>query len=87
MLMIKILEMSESALKLKLEGKLMGPWVDELKEVFKRSAVPPRQTRLDLAAVAFVDPGGVEVLDDLVGRGVKITSCSAFVAELLAMRP
>jgi hypothetical protein len=38
---------------------------------------------LDLSGLSFVDRAGVELLQQLLRQGVRIHSCSPFVAELL----
>jgi hypothetical protein len=64
---------------LKLEGKLVGPWVDALRE----ECEPGRALCLDLSAVAFVDAEGVTLLRELLAQGATLAPCSALVAELL----
>jgi hypothetical protein len=76
-------EGSASNRTLKLEGKLLGPWVDELSRACAELPIPPDCLRLDLAAVTFVDPIGVKLLDELVRQGVTIETCSGFIADLL----
>jgi hypothetical protein len=68
---------------LKLEGKIVGPWVDELRSACEGPRIPAFCLRLDLADVTFVDPVGVKFLDDLIGRGATIVCCSEFIADLL----
>ena len=77
------LEGSASNRTLKLEGKLLGPWVDELSRACEELSIPPHCLRLDLAAVTFVDPIGVLLLDDLVRQGATIVGCSDFISDLL----
>ena len=77
------LEGSSSNRTLKLEGKLVGPWVDELSRACEELRVPPYCLRLDLADVTFVDRIGVKLLDDLVRQGATIVGCSGFIADLL----
>ena len=67
----------------KLEGKIVGPWVDELSRACEEPRIPACCLRLDLADVTFVDPVGVKLLDDLVRRGATIVGFSAFIADLL----
>lgn len=69
----------EPAHALKLEGKLVGPWVAQLRE----SCDSGGQLRLDLSAVSFVDPAGVTLLRELLVRGATLASCPGLVAELL----
>lgn len=72
---------SQDSDTLKLEGKLLGPWVGELSHVL--AELNGRAMGLDLSAVTFVDATGTELLRDLIRRGVPIAGCSPFVAELL----
>ena len=73
----------ESISTLRLEGKLLGPWVAELARSCDELPCPPNAVRLDLSAVTFVDGPGVALLRDLLGRGVTLAACSGLVAELL----
>jgi hypothetical protein len=50
------LEGSASNRTLKLEGKLVGPWVDELSRACEELRIPPHRLRLDLADVTLVEP-------------------------------
>ena len=69
----------DGAETLKLEGKLVGPWVGALREACEDGRPP----RLDLAAVDFVDAAGVGLLGELIDRGATLASCSALVAGYL----
>jgi ABC-type transporter Mla MlaB component len=82
---LKITEMaqSDSGRTLKLEGKLLGPWVDELRNVCRQLLTRAEQVSLDLAAVTFVNAAGAKLLRELIRNGIIITQCSAFVVELL----
>jgi anti-anti-sigma regulatory factor len=71
---------------LKLEGKILGPWVDELSRVCEERCTAPNGLRLDLAAVTFVDSLGIKLLDDLVRQGATIVGCSGFIVALLSGR-
>jgi ABC-type transporter Mla MlaB component len=68
---------------LRLEGKLLGPWVTELARSCNELPCSPDRLRLDLSAVTFVDGPGVALLRDLIGRGATLAACSGLVAELL----
>ena len=83
--MLKITEIArnDSSTTFKLEGKLLGPWVDELRNVCTQPLERLEQVGLDLAAVTFVNAAGAELLRKLIRQGIIITQCSAFVAELL----
>jgi ABC-type transporter Mla MlaB component len=73
----------ESISILRLEGKLLGPWVAELARSCDELPCAPGGLHLDLSAVTFVDAPGVALLHDLLGRGVTLAACSGLVAELL----
>jgi ABC-type transporter Mla MlaB component len=68
---------------LKLEGKLLEPWVGEVLRAVAELNGHSSRIRLDLSAVSFVDSAGTELLRDLIRRGIVIAACSAFVAELM----
>jgi hypothetical protein len=82
---LKITEIArnDSGRTFKLEGKLLGPWVDELRNVCTQPFDRLEQVGLDLAAVTFVNAEGTELLRELIRQGIIITQCSAFIAELL----
>lgn len=70
----------------KLEGKLLEPWIEELAGLFPPGDSEPLP-RLDLASLTFVDTAGSQFLQDLIGRGVRIESCAPYIAELLHWVP
>jgi hypothetical protein len=72
----RILE-PHSAPTLRLEGKLLEPWIEELLQECADGI------RLDLSAVTFVDTAGAMLLRQLIERGTEIVACSGYVAELL----
>jgi ABC-type transporter Mla MlaB component len=73
----------DSISTLRLEGKLLGPWVAELARFCNELPCSPDCLRLDLSAVTFVDGPGLALLRDLLGRGATLAACSGLVAELL----
>jgi ABC-type transporter Mla MlaB component len=81
--MLRITHTKESVSTLKLEGKLLGPWVTELARSCNELPCSLDRLRLDLSAVTFVDGPGVALLRDLLGRGAMLAACSGLVAELL----
>jgi len=66
----------------KLEGKLLGPWVAELRALFQEPA-RVGDCRLDLSELVFADAAGAALLQELRREGIEIEACSPFVAELL----
>jgi len=84
MLRIRRISGSDSE-TLRLEGKLLEPWLGELRQACVPPTARPTGIRLDLSAVTFVDAAGAQLLRDLMRQGIAIAACSAFVAELLHM--
>jgi ABC-type transporter Mla MlaB component len=78
---------SDSIPTLRLEGKLLGPWVDELRRVCEELHSSPGGLRLNLAGVMYIDPAGIKLLCDLIGRGATVSECTGFVDELLRSHP
>ena len=76
------------ATTIKLEGKLLRPWCDELLRACRAALGAGRPVRLDLYDVDFIDNDGfalVRALRDT--HGVVLSRCSNFVAELLQTEP
>ena len=68
---------------IRLEGKLLRPWVDEVRKACISGTDPARRTSLDLSALTFVDAAGEGLLRELIGQGIEVLTCSSYVAELL----
>ena len=83
MLRITTIQHDGSPAVLKLEGKLLEPWIGELHEACRRAGERAASATLDLAGLSFVDAPGSIALRDLRRRGVKLKGCSPLVAELL----
>jgi hypothetical protein len=83
--MIRITHVSApgAALTLKVEGKLLEPWVDELLQACTGGPSRGQPIQLDLSALHFVDAAGARLLRDLIRQGIQVTKCSGYVAELL----
>ena len=81
--MLKITRVAHKGrgLTIKLEGEVVGPWVDSVRAACAIWGRRPR--RLDLAAVTYVDAAGVELLRNLMAEGVEIAACSSFLRALL----
>jgi hypothetical protein len=70
----------------RLEGKLLEAWIDEIRGLFAGSD-PRALPALDLSDLSYVDRPGTEFLRQLQREGVRIESCSPFVRELLKPGP
>jgi hypothetical protein len=82
-LRISVISDSDNLLQLQLEGKLVGPWVEELRKFIDEALVHHKSASLDLEKVWFVDPRGAELLRTLAGRQVSQLNCSQFISEQL----
>jgi ABC-type transporter Mla MlaB component len=84
--MLKItLHDSASELRFKLEGKLSGLWVKELRQSWQtaQSTVRNRKTVLDLADLEFVDPEGQALLEEMHRQGVTMIAMSVFIRAIV----
>jgi ABC-type transporter Mla MlaB component len=70
-----------NGITLRLEGRLLEPWVSELRQ--ESFAAGSGTIRLDLSAVSYLDAAGVEAVRGLLAQGATLDGCSSFVRELL----
>jgi hypothetical protein len=63
-----------------LEGRLVGPWVGELRQTVGAVEGPKV---LDLSGVTFADADGVAALRTLRGAGAELVGASGFLAALI----
>jgi len=68
---------------LKLEGTLIGLWVDELRRSCDVARLDGQRVTLDLTDVGFVDSAGLDLLRTLEDAGVSLANASRFVVEQL----
>ena len=76
---------SARELRIKLEGKLSGPWVDELRQCWRTasSTTAGRTTSLDLSEVDFVDAEGQSLLSDMHRQGVRLDAATPLIQALV----
>lgn len=68
-----------------LEGKLLGPWVDELRKVI--AALRVQETVcLSLTHLSFADAEGIDLLRTLRHEGIELAGASPLIEGLLASR-
>ncbi len=82
-LRITQIERADRGTTLKLEGRLAGSWVMELRRIAETCLAKSQQVQLDLSEVTFADQAGVKLLQELVGRRVEVRGLSSIAAELL----
>ena len=73
-------------LRFRLEGKLAGAWVSELRQCWQ-TAISTTQSRvvtLDLSEVDFVCPEGQALLADMYRHGVQFKAVTPLIRSLIA---
>jgi hypothetical protein len=84
MLRITVVESSSNAVRLRVEGRMTGCWVEEVRRSCDLHALSDGiRITLDLADLSFVDADGIELLKELRSHCVTLLSPSPFVAEQL----
>src|SRR4051794_6085279 len=84
--MLKItLHDSADEFRFRLEGKLSGPWVGELRQCWETasSTTEGRRTVLDLREVDFVDGAGESLLCDMKRSGVSLQVSTPFMRSVV----
>ena len=83
MLRITVVESNEQAVTLRVEGRIAGPWVEELRTTCNVHASPiPIRLQLELMDVSYADAAGVACLKQLREQGVGLCHVSPFLREL-----
>lgn len=84
MLRVTVVESSRSAVTLRVEGRMTGSFVEELRRACDVHTISDVvQLSLDLADVSFADAAGIVLLKELHSRGVGFLRTSPFMAEQL----
>jgi DNA-binding response OmpR family regulator len=84
MMRITVVESSAEKVRLRVEGRVTGPWVDELRRTCEVQALEDRiQLTLDLADLSFADAEGIELLRELRADGVILSHPASWVAQQL----
>ncbi len=72
---------SGPSISLKLEGRVIGPWVEELRRICEAYLAEERSLTLELAEVSYADSEGVATLNRFRAIGVKLANCSPFLDQ------
>ena len=83
MLRISIIHRADEGIQFQLEGRLIGPWVEELRRLSDQALSQQKTVSLDLQKVWFVDLQGVDLLRYLAKKQVTQINCSPFVSQQL----
>jgi hypothetical protein len=68
---------------LRLEGKLLAPWIEVVRQAITNGDPAPNALRLDLGSLLFADGPGSRFLAELIAGGAVVVSCSGYLAALL----
>lgn len=82
MLRITPIQTNHAAI-LKLEGRLSGPWVDELRRCCAGLAKQKIRVKINLRDVAFIDRPGRDLLLRMESQGTPLLDSSEFLRDLL----
>jgi anti-anti-sigma regulatory factor len=67
------------SVSLKLEGRVVGPWVEELRQTCEAFLADRRSLTLDLTGVSYADSEGAAMLNRFKSDGVELINCSPFL--------
>jgi anti-anti-sigma regulatory factor len=68
---------------LKLEGRLTGPWVEELNACWRDAAAETHRIEVVLHEVTFIDESGRRLLADMHRRGVELTAAGCMTKAII----
>jgi anti-anti-sigma regulatory factor len=73
------IEDKKDAVVLRLEGELIGPWVEEVEQCWKKvfASLGDRSVHVDLSAVTFVDTAGGALLSRMHDAGFRFAGRAA----------
>ena len=67
------------------EGRLVDPWISELKSTWTRTKTARRKRKcvVDLTAVTFIDKNGEKVLAELCKQGAELIATGCYIAHVV----
>jgi anti-anti-sigma regulatory factor len=79
-------EEPQKRLLLEVEGRLAGPWVEELERSWEteRRRAPSEQILVRLSNVTFIDEAGKELLGRICHAGTKVEGSGCMVRAIVA---
>jgi anti-anti-sigma regulatory factor len=79
------LDKNSRATTLRLEGRLTGPWVEELERAWRAVTSEPTDGRVsvDLTDVTFVGEEGKRLLEVMYGEGAKLKASGCVTRRLV----
>ncbi len=83
--MLKITTHSEGTLNiLELEGRLVGPWIEELEKCWRQAAGADHEIRVVLKQVTYIDDAGRALLTAMHRAGVKLEANGCMTNAVIA---
>lgn len=83
-LMLKItIQNDETQTLFELEGRLAGPWVQELATCWQDASTGDRRLGVNLKAVTFIDQAGRNLLTEMHRQGVAIEASGCMTASII----
>lgn len=81
MLRVTVVDSSDMEVRLRVEGRLTGRSVEELRQSCELQALSEgARLTLDLGDISFADANGIELLKDFMIRDVAIVNLAPFLA-------
>lgn len=84
MLRISNVGSEEKVSRLRLDGTLSGPWVEELRRMCEESLAQGCPQVVDCGGLFFADAEGAALMRSLRDRNVALVNCSPFLKLQLA---
>lgn len=82
--MLKITVLNDSSgIVLELEGRLAGPWVEELKGCWNRFVRVNQPVSVNLKAVSFIDAAGKDLLKEMHQSGATIAAAGCMTKAVV----
>ena len=77
------IEEKENAVVLRLEGQLIGPWVEEVEQCWRNvfATLGKRSVQVDLSAVSFMDTAGGALLNRMHDAGFRLAGGGAVLGK------
>ncbi|MGH7321535.1 MAG: STAS domain-containing protein [Candidatus Rokuibacteriota bacterium] len=83
MLRIDVAERMGEGITVHLEGRMVGPWVEELRRACEPHLGNGHALTLDFSGISFIDREGLVLCRALRQRHATFTNCSPFIKEQL----
>ena len=86
MLRITETDVRVDGIKLRLDGKLAGPWVGELEMLCQPILARGEQIQVDFGGVSSLDSDGIALVQMLHAEGVTLVNCSPLIKLQLGQK-